>query len=269
METKICTKCGKEKNLNEFNKKSNLCKDCIREYKKEYYLRNKDMIKAKVQEYRNNNKDRVNATQKKYKESHRELLREKQRKYYNENKVVLNEKHKEYMIDYNKLYYENNKDELMIKKRKYQKENADKIREYRKLYDNQNKEHIRKRHAKYLRKYTKMRKDNDPLFKLIIQVRGLISGSFSRKGYTKKSKTYEILGTDYKTFYNYLLDSFEKNYGYKWNGKEEVHIDHVIPLATANTEEEVIKLCHYTNLQLLKVKDNLEKNDKLDWKLKE
>ena len=32
-------------------------------------------------------------------------------------------------------------------------------------------------------------------------------------------------------------------------------------------EEEVINLCHYTNLQLLKAKDNLCKNSKLDWRL--
>lgn len=50
---------------------------------------------------------------------------------------------------------------------------------------------------------------------------------------------------------------------------KKVHIDHIIPLATAKTEEDVIKLCHYTNLQLLKGEDNLSKGDKLDWKLEE
>ena len=32
-------------------------------------------------------------------------------------------------------------------------------------------------------------------------------------------------------------------------------------------EKEVIKLCLYTNLQLLKAEDNIQKSDKLDWKL--
>ena len=83
----------------------------------------------------------------------------------------------------------------------------------------------------------------------------------------KNKKTSEILGCDLEYFANYLLQTFKNNYGYDWDGKEKISIDHIVPLATAKTEEEVIKLCHYTNLQLLKAEDNLQKGDKLNWEL--
>ena len=83
----------------------------------------------------------------------------------------------------------------------------------------------------------------------------------------KSKKTEKILGCNFEDFHNYLLQTFRDNYGYEYNFKEEVHIDHIIPLVTAKTEDEVTKLNHYTNLQLLKAKDNMEKRDKLNWKL--
>lgn len=66
-----------------------------------------------------------------------------------------------------------------------------------------------------------------------------------------------------------MLETYKKNYGVEWDEKEDVHIDHIIPLTTAESEEDIIRLCHYTNLQLLKAKDNLEKRDKMDWSLED
>ena len=92
---------------------------------------------------------------------------------------------------------------------------------------------------------------------------------FGKNKIIKKESTEKILDCSIDFFINYLLQTFKDNYGYEYNGIEKVHIDHIIPLATAKTEEDVIKLCHYSNLQLLKAKDNLEKGAKLNYELKE
>ena len=43
----------------------------------------------------------------------------------------------------------------------------------------------------------------------------------------------------------------------------DIHIDHIIPLSSAKTEEEVYRLCHYTNLQPLWAEENLKKGNRI------
>ena len=60
------------------------------------------------------------------------------------------------------------------------------------------------------------------------------------------------------------MATWHENYGSEYNG-EKCEIDHIYPLADAESEKEVIELCHYSNLQLLSSSDNLDKRDKKDW----
>jgi len=97
-------------------------------------------------------------------------------------------------------------------------------------------------------------------FKFKNRLRTLIRISITKQGYTKKSKTFKILGCDYNTIIKHLESKFKngmnlENYGL-W------HIDHIIPISSAKTEDEVIKLNHYTNLQPLWAIDNLKKYNK-------
>lgn len=49
---------------------------------------------------------------------------------------------------------------------------------------------------------------------------------------------------------------FWNNHGTYW------HLDHIIPISWAKSEEEVYKLNHYTNYQPLSAFENLAKNNR-------
>jgi hypothetical protein len=89
----------------------------------------------------------------------------------------------------------------------------------------------------------------------------MIRKSIKKGEYTKQSKTYDILGIDYKGFKNHIENLFID--GMNWNNHGKWHYDHIVPLVSANTYEEIIKLNHYTNIQPLWAKDNLKKGSKI------
>ena len=100
-----------------------------------------------------------------------------------------------------------------------------------------------------------------PLYKLKCNLGSRTSNAFRNKGYPKKGKTREMLGVDWEVCKAHIERQFAK--GMNWDNHGDWHIDHIIPLASAKTEEELIKLCHYSNLQPLWAEENLSKNDKI------
>ena len=208
-------------------------------------------------EYRMKNKEKRDKYNKEYAISHKEERKEYNAKYYHDNI--------EYNLNRVKEYYRENKEKRIEYAKKWYLENKDN-EEYKKRVNSWKRDY--KKTEKY-KNYILERKEKDVLFKITCKVRSWLWDSFKRRGYKKNSNTEKIIGCSFEDFTKYLLQTYKDIYGYDWDTKEEVHIDHIIPLSTANSEEEIIKLCHYTNLQLLKAKDNLEKSDKSDYKIKE
>ncbi len=104
----------------------------------------------------------------------------------------------------------------------------------------------------------------DELKRFIKNVRSLIYDSFKRgtNGNFKKSlPTENILGCSIEFFMNHLQSKFSNGMTFKNHG--EWHIDHIIPISSAKTEEEVYLLSHYTNFQPLWSKDNLKKKNNI------
>lgn len=181
------------------------------EYHKKYREANKDLMKHKAKLYREKNKERI-----------------KELRDINKDKVK----------DYNKKYRENNKEKNI---------------EYQKEYRENNKDNRRK----YALEYVKNRMNSDPVYKLSHNIKSLIRSSLTNMGFSKKSRTHEILGCSSDNFYIHIISQFEDwmnfdNHGL-YNGKLNYgwDLDHIIPISSAITEEDIIKLNHYTNLQPL------------------
>lgn len=84
-------------------------------------------------------------------------------------------------------------------------------------------------------------------------------------GYYKRSKTTDLLGCDFNKLKNHLESKFA--IGMNWDNYGKWHIDHIVPIASAKTEDEIVALNHYTNLQPLWAEDNIRKGAKLDFQI--
>jgi hypothetical protein len=222
---KICTKCKIEKSNLDFSADKNT--------KSGFRSQCKECIKEKYLI----NREKILSKQKANYDS------EKKKEYYNINIDVYSQR--------NKKYYKEKKEEILLSKRtSYNKEL--KLEYYKKNKGKMNKYSSNR--------ISKKRKD-DHIFRLKHNISSLIRNSIKKKGYGKSNRTEEILGCSLNDFLDYILNLFIDGMTFENHG--EWHIDHIIPIVSAKTEEDVIKLNHYTNLQPLWAKDNLSKSGKI------
>ena len=153
--------------------------------------------------------------------------------------------------DCDKEYYKNNREKLIKNAKAYSFKNKEKIVEYRKDYFQKNKDELWRK--------LKIKINSDSILKLSYNIRHLICVSIRRQGYTKNTKTFNILKCDYDFFMQWLNGLASNGHTY---GIGELHLDHVIPISLAQTEDELYLLNHYSNFQLLSADENQSKGNR-------
>lgn len=178
---------------------------------------------------------------KKYRDDNYDKVLSAQRKWRRENPEWVNKiNHKNYI---------NNKEYNRERIRNWYGENPEKRKIYRENYK------PRKRERR------KERRENDIIFNLVNRLRGRLYKYLKVNQIRKTNRTFDIVGCTPE----YLKEHLEKQFvsGMSWENRDEWHIDHIIPLSSANSEEELYKLCHYTNLQPLWAEENIKKSNKI------
>jgi hypothetical protein len=223
MEKKVCSKCGVEKSLSEYQKNKysktgyrSECSECSKEKRKKIP---KDKIILYNKKFRELNREKLNKKQKDYYKNNIEKERERRKKYRVSNKNLVNKKENESKLSW---------------------------KQKNKVIFNQ------KRRERY---------KCDILYKLSINVRNRLNSYISSINYRKKSKTFEIIGCTPLELKKHIENLFCD--GMSWDNKSDWHIDHKIPLSYAKSEEELYKLSNYSNLQPLWAIENLRKKDKI------
>ena len=211
-EKKVCTKCKEEKPLEEFGKDKR-AKDG-----KNSSCKACERIRCK--KHRDANIDKINARSNAHYKANKEKICARNRDRYAED--IENERLR------SKKYREKHLEDEYIRNKRYKNKHRDRLNARDSAYQ-------------------KHRRDTEPLYRIICNVRSLIKSAYNNKSLVKESKSQDILGCDFDTLEKHLNDNL---YGFTIE-QEGLDLDHIVPISNATTEEEVLKLNHYTNFQLL------------------
>lgn len=104
-----------------------------------------------------------------------------------------------------------------------------------------------------------------PWLALKYRAKASASAALKRIGAKKNQRTMHLLGCTSDELKVHIERQFTK--GMAWGNRNLWHLDHIVPLASAKTETEVLALCHFTNLRPCWAVDNIKKSDKREFLL--
>ena len=241
-------KFDKQKYQVEYWKKNKLK---LKKYQKEYRKKNKEILKKKGKIYQKKNRLKIKTTKKKYYQKNVKEILKKKKIYRNVPKNI--ERQKKYM----KEYSIKNRDNKKKYNTSYYIKNKDKIIEQVSSYYKKNKSHLIKKGYQLQKKKT----EQDPIFRLLRNLRRRVSVALERVQTRKQTNTYELIGCSVQ----YLVKHIESQFlqGMSWKNRKDWHIDHIVPVNyfVQNFDIkllEVQKVCfNYRNLRPLWSKENL------------
>lgn len=238
---KTCSKCKQSKPVSSYSKSKGkpdglryVCKSCDSERRRIHRLTNLDRHKLKDKRYAEDNKEKIKAYQAEYRERKKESISAQR-----------------------KAYREKNKGKIRHSYQAWKLANREKLSKIRAEYYEKNRSRIIARNSNFRSEARK----KDPKVAVADRLRRRIAHSMARRGMVKKSKTCDIIGCSWEELANHIESQFKD--GMNWDNRNQWHIDHIIPLASAETVSDVERLNHYTNLQPLWAKENLSKGAKL------
>lgn len=205
-------------------------KSDTKEYRKEYYKKNRDKILKQVKEYnKKRDKEKYLAYQKEY---HKKHYREhKKDRINNITNINLPSSSREYHRQYKKSYYQKNRENILKQK--------------------------------------KEKRENDLHFNLKSKMINRVWWALrsKNKNYNWDNRSFNI-GYSIEELKNHLQKTMPKGYTWQDYLSGKLHIDHIIPINAFNfTSPKHIdfkKCWALNNLRLLPARENLTKSKKID-----
>jgi len=240
--TKVCSKCNNTYNIDEFQKRSSICKPCKAKYARERRLKMKENF-VDLHDKNETKKCCICENTKNISEFNRDgnLIRDVCKKCRAERDRIRKD---EILSD------EHKHEEYLCKRREYSKNHPEKHREQNKRYKAKNKDKINKKSKEY--------RDTHPQYRISLRCRTAIRKCFRGK-HTIAGP--EILGCDRNLFIKWITYQFDKNmtmdnYGSYWS------FDHIIPIYMYNllNVTDVINCFHFTNTRPIEKQENQIKN---------
>lgn len=164
----------------------------------------------------------------------------------------------EVLKDADAKYYAANNEVIKERSRQWSAANRERKKAYNLAWNKANPEQARR----HQRAHERRRRQSDPVYAMAERIGASIRQSLINGGYTKRNRVSEILGCSFDAFATHIERQFQR--GMSWANRAQWHLDHIVPISSARSEDDVIRLHHFTNLRPLWAQENAAKGDKIE-----